>query len=224
MVVGLAATLIDFSGDGKGRVLRPFQVGRVVVVQGETLPEVLGQFALGVEGGQARGAGLLPGAGVPVIVDVEQLHGLAAQEEAVLASFGHASHYRGYPAAAAQAAQHVPYPVLGGSRGGGQVGHAGQGHPWRDFQQSPLFVVQWLPGRHCHSSFVQDPSRRAAASESGRRQNPIVFPGALRRVHPQFASALGMPLFIGLILDIRMEGDGGLLISSYDGRKLLLGV
>ena len=39
----------------------------------------------------------------------------------------------------------------------GQVGHAGQGHPGGYFQQSSLFVVQWLPGRHCHPSCVVTP-------------------------------------------------------------------
>ena len=76
MVVRLIA-VPGISDSGEGRIARHFQVGRVVVVQGEPLLKVLGQFALGVEGGQPRGASLLPGAGVPVVVGIEQLHGLA---------------------------------------------------------------------------------------------------------------------------------------------------
>ena len=220
MAVGFAAVFPFTAGSGERRIARPFQVGRVVVVQGEAFPEVLGQFALGVEGGQARGAGLLPGAGVPVVVDVEQVHGLAGQEEAVLASFGHAPHYRGHPAAAAQAAQHVPHPLLGASRGGGQVGRAGQGHPPGDFQQSPLFVVQWLPGRHCHSSSTwilpAAPEPAAALRPVG---NPLALlngqPGGFSRHHRR----IGKGLFECRMLDIRLNRDIRLLISLRNSRK-----
>ncbi len=90
----------------------------------------------------------LPGRGVLVVGDVEQVHGPAGQEPAVLASFGHAPHHGGNPVAVAQAAQHGPDPVLGGSQGGRQVDHAGQRHPPGDSQQSSLFIVQLLPSRH----------------------------------------------------------------------------
>ena len=112
MVRAVAGLRIFRLCGGEGGISRVFQVNGMVVVQGEPFPEIGRQFTLRVEGGQAGGAGLLPGAGVLVVVDVEQVHGLAGEEEAVLASFGHAPHYRGYPAAAAQAAQHGPDPVL----------------------------------------------------------------------------------------------------------------
>ena len=51
-----------FTG-GEGRTGVILQVGRMVVVQGEPLPVVLGQFPLRVEGGQPCGPGLLPGRG-----------------------------------------------------------------------------------------------------------------------------------------------------------------
>ena len=94
MVIAVVATLHSIPASGEGRIVRPFQVGRMVVVQGEALPEVSWQLALRVKGGQARGAGLFPGAGVLVVGDVQQVHGLAGEEEAVLASFCHAPHYR----------------------------------------------------------------------------------------------------------------------------------
>ena len=71
----------------------------MVVVQREALPVFLGELALRVEGGEADGAGLLPGAGVLVVGGVEQVHRLAGEEVAVLPSFGHAPHDRGHPAA-----------------------------------------------------------------------------------------------------------------------------
>ena len=142
----------------KGESSGPLQVGRVVVVQGEPLLEVLGQLPFRMKGGQARGAGLLPGAGVPVVGGVEQVHGLAGEEKAVLPALGHAPHYRGHPAAAAQAAQHGPHPVLGHSCDRGQIGHGGQGHPGGDLQQSSLFVVELLsPGHHRHPSSTWTP-------------------------------------------------------------------
>ena len=142
---------------GEWRFARVFQVGRVVVVQGEPLPEVVGHLALWVKGGQAGGAGLLPGAGMLVVGDVERFHSLAGEEEAVLASFGHTPHDGLNPAAGAQPSQHGPYPVLGHIRRGSQVGHAGQRHLGVDSQQSSLFLAQWLPGRHRYPSFVNDP-------------------------------------------------------------------
>ena len=45
----------------------------MVVFQGKPLLEVLGQFPLGMKRGQIRGAGLLPGAGMPLVVGIEQV-------------------------------------------------------------------------------------------------------------------------------------------------------
>ena len=101
LVVGRidGATVIYGTGQGEGRVALALQVDRMVVVQGEPLPVALGQFPLGVEGGQPCGPGLLPGLRVLVAGDVEQVHGPSGQEPAVLASFGHAPHHRRHPAA-----------------------------------------------------------------------------------------------------------------------------
>ena len=63
------------------------QVDRMIVIQGEPLPVVLGQLAFVMEGGQACGSCLLPGRGVLVVGDVKQFHGPAGQEPAVLAYF-----------------------------------------------------------------------------------------------------------------------------------------
>ena len=124
LVVGAAASLLGlFTGDKRGAFL-VLLMYRVVVTQGETLLEFLRQFALRVEGRQSGGAGLLPGAGVLVAGDVERVHRLVGEEEAVLAAFGHAPHHRGHPAAAAQAAQHSPNLVIGGFHDGRQVAHA----------------------------------------------------------------------------------------------------
>ena len=90
LVVGPAAVCFSLITGGEGRAFLALQVGGMVVVQGEPLLEVLWQFPLGVKPGQPFGAGLLPGAGVLVAGLVEQLHRLAGEEEAVLASFGHA--------------------------------------------------------------------------------------------------------------------------------------
>ena len=97
----------------------------MVVVQGEAFPVFRWKFPLGMELGQPGGAGLLPGAGVPVVGDVEGVHGLAGQEPAVLPALGHAPHHGFNPAATAQGAQHPPQLVLGQAQDGDQVGHAG---------------------------------------------------------------------------------------------------
>ena len=97
-----------FTGDN-GRPSLVFQMGRMVVVQGETFLEVLGKFALRVKGRQPCGPGLLPGAGMVVVGDVQRIYGLACEEPAMLPALGHASHRRGDPAAAAQATQHPSY-------------------------------------------------------------------------------------------------------------------
>ena len=75
----------------------------MVVIHGEPFLKILWQFALRVKLRPALvGAGLLPwvlGCWWPVYV--EHLHGLAGQEETVLAAFRHAPHHRGHPAAGA---------------------------------------------------------------------------------------------------------------------------
>ena len=78
----------------EGGVALALQVDGMVVVQGKPLLKIPGQFALRVKLGQPFGAGLLPGAGVLVVVGVQQVHRLAGEEEAVLASLGHAPHHR----------------------------------------------------------------------------------------------------------------------------------
>ena len=191
VVCAVAAAVPCLFACGEGRVARPFQVGRVVVVQGEPLPVVLGQFPLGVEAGQAGGAGLLPGAGVLVVIHVQKVHGLAGEEETVLASFGHAPHDRLHPAAAAQPAQHGPDPILGGSQGGRQVGHAGQGHPGGDCQQSSLFVVQWLPGRHRYPSSTWTPPVAPQPVNPTCVEPCWAAWWALRRGQPSSPAALG---------------------------------
>ena len=126
LVVGPAAVrVIRISGGGEGGVALALQVGRMVMVQGEPLPVVLGQFALGVEGGQPRGSCFLPGGGMLVVGDVEQVHGPAGQEPAVLPALGHAPHHRGDPTAPAQGAQHSSYLLFVQAQHRDQVGHAG---------------------------------------------------------------------------------------------------
>ena len=148
LVVWAAAVCISrFTGSEGGAAL-VLRVDGMVVVQGEPLPVVLGQFPIGVEGGQACGAGLLPGGGVLVAGDVEQVHGPSGQEPAALPPLGHAPHHGLDPAAAVQGSQHPPHPVLGQAQHRGQVGRAGQGHPGDDSQEPSLFVGQLFPLRH----------------------------------------------------------------------------
>ena len=142
------------SGREGGTVL-VLQVGRVVVVQGESLPEVRRQLPLGVEPGQPLGADLLPGAGVPVAGGVERLHRFAGQEPAAPAPLGHAPHHRLHPARFVQCAQHPSHPVLGQAQDGRQVGRAGQGHPGDNSEQPSLFLVQLLPLHHARTSIVR---------------------------------------------------------------------
>ena len=134
----------------------------MVVVQGKPLPVVFGQFPLRVEGGQPGSPSLLPGGGVLVVGDVEQVHGPAGQKPAALPSFGHAPHHRGDPTAPAQRAQHPSCFLLVQAQRRGQVGHAGQGHPGDNSQQSSLFVGEWFPSRHRCASRFPDPSRVAS--------------------------------------------------------------
>ena len=132
----------------------------MVVVQGEPLPVVLGQLPLRVEGGQACGSCLLPGSGMLVFGDVEQVHRPAGQEPAVLPALGHAPHHRRNPAAPAQGAQHPPYFFFVQAQDGRQVGHAGQGHPGGYFQQPSLFVVGLRLSRHLRASPVPSSATR----------------------------------------------------------------
>ena len=151
LVVGAISALRLFpcrTRCGKWGTVLVLQVRRVVVVQGEAFGEVRRQFPLRVEVGQPGGAGLLPGRRMLVVGDVEQVHGPAGQEPAVLPALGHAPHHGLHPAATAQGSQHSSNPVLGQAEDGGQVGHAGQGHPGDDFQEPSLFVGQLFPLRH----------------------------------------------------------------------------
>ena len=90
LVVSTVAVRVGRVTGREGGVVLVLQVDRMVVVQGEPFPVVLGQFPLRVEGGLPGGPGLLPGRRVLVAGDVEQVHRPAGQEPAVLASFGHA--------------------------------------------------------------------------------------------------------------------------------------
>ena len=76
-MVGAVAVFASRITGGEGRVALALQVGRMIVVQGEPFPVVLGQFPLRVEGGQPGGPCLLPGPGMLVAGDVEQVHGPA---------------------------------------------------------------------------------------------------------------------------------------------------
>ena len=174
----------------------------MVVVQDEPFPVVLGQFALRVEGGQPRGSGFLPGRGVLVVGDVEQVHGPAGQEPAVQPALDHAPHHRGYPAAPAQAAQHPSYFLLVQGQHRGQVGHAGQGHPGDDSQESFLFVGQLFPLRHYCIS----------APRAGFLP---LFPGP---VHPASPGIL-REVFVSPLSGIRREDEHGLTISCSGGGK-----
>ena len=79
-VVGATPTaLVSRITGGEGGVALVLQVDGMVVVQGEPLPVVLGQFPLGVEGGQACGSCLLPGSRMLVVGDVERFHGPSGQ-------------------------------------------------------------------------------------------------------------------------------------------------
>ena len=110
LVAGAIVFVVSRFTGGKRRTALALKVGGMVVVQGEPLPVVLGQFALRVEGGPSGGPSLLPGRRVLVVGDVEQVHGPAGQEPAVLPALGHAPHHRGDPAVPPQGAQHPPYP------------------------------------------------------------------------------------------------------------------
>ena len=104
LVVGAVAALRFFlyrTCCGKWGAVLVLQVGRVVVVQGEPLPVVLGQFPFWMKSSLACGPGLLPGRGMLMVGGVEQVNRLAGEEEAVLASFGHAPYHRFHPAAGA---------------------------------------------------------------------------------------------------------------------------
>ena len=137
--VAVAGLIIYRSRGGEGGAVLVVQVHGVVVVQGEALPEVRGQFAFLVKGGSP---GQLPGGRMPVGGGVEQVHGLAGQEEAALPPLGHAPHHRFHPAVPVQPSQQGPCPVLGHVQHGGQVARAGQGHPRGDFKQALLLLVQ----------------------------------------------------------------------------------
>ena len=213
LVVGAIAAAISRITVGEGRVALALQVDRMVVVQGEPLPVILGQFALRVEGGQPCGPGLLPGRGMLVAGDVEQVHRLSGQEPAVLASFGHAPHHRGHPAAGAQGAQHPSHLFIVQVQHRGQVGHAGQGHPGGYFQQSSFIVVQWLPGHHRRTSVLPwDKSRwlvpSAGKPEPGSGARPAGplggSPAALLGDAPLYMSGSGLMVLADLILNIRL--------------------
>ena len=57
VLVAVAAIVLCYTARGKRGIARPFQVGRVVVVQGEPLPEVGGQISFREESGQTVSAG-----------------------------------------------------------------------------------------------------------------------------------------------------------------------
>ena len=140
LVVNAAAICVTRVSGSEGGTRMTLQVDRMVGVQGETLPVVLGHFPFRVEGGHPGGSCFLSGGEMLVAGDVEQVHGPAGQEPAVLPAFGHAPHQRGDPAAPPQGAQHPSYPLLVQAQHRGKVGHAGQGYPGGYFQKSSLFV------------------------------------------------------------------------------------
>ena len=183
LVVSAVAAGASRLADGEGGIALDFQinhkVGRMVVVQGEPLTVRLGQFPLRVKCGQPGGPGLLPGCGMPVVGDVEQVHGPAGQKPAVLPPLGHAPHHRGNPAATAQCAQHSPYFPLFQTQRRGQVGRAGQGHPGGNFQQPSLFVGEWFPSRHRCVSYFPVPSRVACAGQPHRPTSGIPSSGVM---------------------------------------------
>ena len=159
----------------KGGIALVLQVGRVVVVEGELFREVPGQLALRVELGQSCGAGLLPGAGVLVVGNVERVYGLAGQEPSVLALLGHAPAHRGDPARFVQHPQHLQ-PVLCHAQDGRQVGHAGQGHPGDYPEESSLFLVQWSPPH-----YRRPPLSGASIPAQAGVGLPAGWPGRLSR-------------------------------------------
>ena len=79
-MVNYGGVLVSCITGSEGRVALILQVDEMLVVQGEPLPVVLGQFPLGVERGLACGPGLLPGCRMLVVGNVEQVHGPAGQE------------------------------------------------------------------------------------------------------------------------------------------------
>ena len=217
LVVGAADVCIIRITGGEWGIAVALQVGGMVVVQGEPLLVVLGQFPLGVEGGQPCGPGLLPRSGVLVVGDVEQVHGQAGQEPAVLASFGHAPHHRCHPTAPAQGAQHPSYFLFLQTQDRGQVGHVGQGHPGSYPQQASLIVVQRLPPRHRRTSVLPwDKSRwlvpTAGKPEPGSGARPtglsLGSPAALLGDAPLYVSGSGLMVLEWSILNIRIRRDG----------------
>ena len=194
----------------------------MVVVHGEPLPVVLGQFPLGVESRQPSGPGLLPGRGMLVVGHVEQVHGPAGQEPAVLSPLGHAPHHRGDPAVSPQGAQHSSYLLLVQAQHRGQVGHAGQGHPGSYPQQASFIVVQRLPRRHRRTSGLPwDKSRwlvpTAGKPEPGSGASPTgplcSSPAALLGDAPLYGSGSGLMVLGCPILNIRLV-DGSWIADS----------
>ena len=220
--------LLHRTCDGEGRVALVLQVGRVVVVQGEPLPVVLRQFPLGVESGLPCGPCFFPGRRMLVVGDVEQVHGPAGQEPAVLPPLGHAPHHRGNPTAPPQDAQYPPYFLFVQTQHRAQVGHAGQRHPGSYPQQASFIVVQRLPRRHRRTSVLPwDKSRwlvpTAGKPEPGSGAWPTGphcgGPAALLGDAPLYVSGSGHMVLGNPILNLRMMWAGGLQIPSGDALK-----
>ena len=132
-----------------------FQVGRMVVVQGEPLPVVLaGSSTLGVEGGQpCRPVASSLGAGVLVVGECRAGPRPAGSGTSGAGGARSCPAPPGLPSRRRRRAPRIrPTFLFVQAHHRGQIGHAGQGHPGSYFQQASFIVVQRLPRRHRRTS------------------------------------------------------------------------
>ena len=142
--------------DGEGGVALASPGGRDGRGPGRTGPgSPRGSSPSGWKEVKPCGPRFLLGRRMLVVGDVEQVHGPAGQEPAVLPALGHAPHHRGNPAAPPQGcpASSLPFPPPGPAPRPGWPRWPGAS--WRlIFNSRRCIVVQWLPGRHRCPSYI----------------------------------------------------------------------